>query len=326
MKGLARQTKFVARPWGKVGADLCDFQGRTLLVVSDYYSNYIEVEKVSNVTTSGVTKALKAMYARYGVPDTLVTDNGPQFASAEFAMFAKTWGFEHITSSPRYPQSNGKAENAVKTVKRLFSKCKEAGQSEFLALLDWRNTPSEGVGTSPAQRFLGRRCKTLLPATGSLLAPRFPTREDARAINHQKQRQQHYYDRHVKPLKPIPAGEAVNMRLTGKSSWSAGVCKGLVGPRSYEVEVGGQLYARNRRHLIPTNKQVLPEIPDTEGTSSTLSDNSGRPQDSSPNTDNSGEPSCIREQTVSSPPVSVRLRRSERNRKPPEWITTYVPS
>ena len=149
-----------------MGADLCDFQGRTLLVVSDYYSNYIEVEKVSNVTTSGVTKALKAMYARYGVPDTLVTDNGPQFASAEFAMFAKTWGFEHITSSPRYPQSNGKAENAVKTVKRLFSKCKEAGQSEFLALLDWHNTPSEGVGTSPAQRFLGRRCKTLLPATG----------------------------------------------------------------------------------------------------------------------------------------------------------------
>ena len=96
-----QQHEFVARPWSKVGADLCDHQGRTLLVVSDYYSNYIEVEKVSNVTTSGVTKALKALYARYGVPDTLVTDNGPQFASAEFAMFAKTWGFEHITSTPR---------------------------------------------------------------------------------------------------------------------------------------------------------------------------------------------------------------------------------
>ena len=57
---------------------------------------------------------------------------------------------EHISSSPRYPQSDGKAENTVKTVKRLFSKGKETGQSEFLALLDWCNTPTKGIDTSPA--------------------------------------------------------------------------------------------------------------------------------------------------------------------------------
>ncbi len=92
--------------------------------------------------------------------------NGPQFASDEFATFARKWGFEHITSSPHYLQSNGKAENAVKTVKRLFSKCKKNNSSEFMALLDWRNTPTEGLGSSPAQRFLGRHCKTFLPTHG----------------------------------------------------------------------------------------------------------------------------------------------------------------
>ena len=97
-------------------------------------------------------------------------------------MFAKTWGFDHVTSSPRYPQSNGKAENAVKAVKCLFTKCRESGQSEYLALLDWRNTPSEGIDTSPAKRFLGRRCKMLLPLTGTLLHPRYPTEEDTRAL------------------------------------------------------------------------------------------------------------------------------------------------
>ena len=71
-----------------------------------------------------------------------------------------------------YPQSNGKAENAVKTVKRLFSKCKEAGRSEFQALLNWRNTPSAGMGINPPQRLMGRRCKTLLQVAGSLLQPR----------------------------------------------------------------------------------------------------------------------------------------------------------
>ena len=144
------QHEFAARPWSKVGADLCEFQGHTLLVVCHYYSNFIEVENITKATTTGISKALKSMFARYGVPDVLMSDNGPQFASVEFASFAKKWGFEHITSSPHYPQSNGKTENAVKTVKRLFTKCRESGQSEFLALVDWRNTLTEGLGTSPA--------------------------------------------------------------------------------------------------------------------------------------------------------------------------------
>ena len=169
------------RPWSKIGADICEIKGRSLLVVSDYYSNYIEVENLPKLTTREVTKALKIMYARYGVPDTVVTDNGPQFASQEFSSFAKTWGFVHTTSSPYHPQSNGKAENAVKTIKRLFVKCQESGQSEFQALLDWRNTPSEGIGTSPAQRFLGRRCKTTLPIATSKLRPAYPTHKDVEA-------------------------------------------------------------------------------------------------------------------------------------------------
>ena len=110
-----------------MGTDLCELQGRTLLVVCDYYSNFIKVENITKANAMGICKGLKAMFARYGVPDVLISLNGPQFASTEFASFAKKWGFEHVTSSPRYPQSNGKAENAVKTVKRLFTKCQESG-------------------------------------------------------------------------------------------------------------------------------------------------------------------------------------------------------
>ena len=69
--------------------------------------------------------------------------------------------FEHKASSPTYPQSNEKAEKAVQTVKTLFRKCKASGTSEFQALLDWRNMPTAGIGTSPARRLMGRRCKEL---------------------------------------------------------------------------------------------------------------------------------------------------------------------
>ena len=176
-------------PWAKIGMDLCEFHDQTLLVIVDYYSNFIEVDRVNRTTTSGVTKLLKSMFSRYGVPDQIVSDNGPQFASAEFAKFGKQWGFQHVTSSLRYPQSNRKAENAVKTIKTLFSKCRASGQSEYLALLDWRNMPSEGMETSPAQRFLGRCCRTLLPTGESLLTPNYPTQADKKALHTTKQKQ-----------------------------------------------------------------------------------------------------------------------------------------
>ena len=84
------------------------------------------------------------MFARFAIPEILVTDNGPQFSFNEFQVFAKSWSFNHVSTSPRYPQSNGKAENAVRTVKRLFEKCKETGVSELQLLREWipalRNT------------------------------------------------------------------------------------------------------------------------------------------------------------------------------------------
>ena len=97
-------------------------------------------------------------------------------------------------------------------------KFQESGESEYLALLDWRNTPSEGLGNSPAQRFLGRRCKTLLPIATSRLQPVFPTNADIQACNHQRQRQQVYCDKHAKPLKPIPVGETIRLRLPGQAT------------------------------------------------------------------------------------------------------------
>ena len=245
-----QQHEFTERPWSKVGIDLCDFHGRTLLVLVDYHSNFIEVEQITSLTTSGVSKVLMTMFSRYGVPDQVMSDNGPQFSSSEFRSFATKWGFEHITASPRYPQSNGKVENAVKTVKLLFNKCKDSGQSEYKALLDWRNTPSEGIGASPAQRLLGRRCRTLLPATNSLLQPQFSIQEYTQQLNKQKKHQQYYYNKHAHPLKPIMVGEPVLMRLPGHTKWSQGECTGLVGPRSYEVTIGSNKYRRNRKQLI----------------------------------------------------------------------------
>ena len=150
-----------------------------MLIVCDYFGGFIEVERLRSTTSSTVTKTMKSLFERYGVPDMIISDNGPQFASAEFRAFATKWCFQHVTSSPRYPQSNGKVENAVRTIKWLFTKCRHANQSEFQALLDWRNTPTEGIGSSPVQRL---RCRTLLPVSEEMLKPEYDTSADNLAL------------------------------------------------------------------------------------------------------------------------------------------------
>ena len=84
----------------------------------------------------------------------LFSDNCPQFLSCEFKQFAKDYGFEHITSSPHYPQSKGEVELAVQTLKAILNKMND----EYLGLLSYRNTPLKN-GYSPAQLNMGRRLK-----------------------------------------------------------------------------------------------------------------------------------------------------------------------
>ena len=110
------------RPWAKVGADLFTFQDREYLVTVDYYSDFFEVDRLESTTPEEVIYQWKKHFARHGISDLLVTDNGSQFSATTFQKFTRTWDFSHRTSSPAYPKSNGKVENAVKTRKQLMKK------------------------------------------------------------------------------------------------------------------------------------------------------------------------------------------------------------
>ena len=124
-------------PWQKVGSDLFQLRGDHYLLVVDYFSRFPEVVKLPSTTASGVVAALKAIFARHGIPETVFSDNGPQYDSHEMDTFAFSYGFHHVTSSPRYPQSNGQAKRTVQTVKQLMKKAEDP----YLALLSYRTTP-----------------------------------------------------------------------------------------------------------------------------------------------------------------------------------------
>ena len=140
-------------PWERVATDLFELKGENYLVVVDYYSRYIEVQKLKSTTSTSVVTALKELFSRHGVPSTMVSDNGPQFSSYEMKEFAESYSFTHCTSSPHYPQSNGEAERAVKTAKGLL----EHSSDPHMALLSYRATPLPWCGLSPAELLMGRR-------------------------------------------------------------------------------------------------------------------------------------------------------------------------
>ena len=132
------------RPWQSISADLFELNGTQYLITTDRYSNFFELDILTSTTARAVINKLKPHLEIYGLPDRLTTDNGPQFDCAEFQKFAAEYQFEHVKTSPRYPQSNGKAENSVKTAKHILKKAADANRDPHLSLLDFRNTPSEG--------------------------------------------------------------------------------------------------------------------------------------------------------------------------------------
>ena len=136
-------------PWQKIGADVFTLDETDYLYVVDYYSSYFEIDRLETKTAKGITKILHKLFSVHGIPNQLISDNMP-FSSQEFREFAASYGFEVITSSPGYPQSNGKVENTIKTAKFIMKKAKQAGTDIYLSLLDWRNTPSEVMSSSPA--------------------------------------------------------------------------------------------------------------------------------------------------------------------------------
>ena len=248
-------------PWSKIGADLCELHGRMLLVVTDYYSNFISVKRLNSTTTTAVSKQLMELFSVHGIPKIIMTDNATQFSSFEFKSFTSELDIEHITSSPHYPQSNGKAENAVKTVKRLFSRCRDSGYSEYLALLDFNNTPTEGVGLSPSQRLFGRRCRTSLPVTKKLLRPRYSTEHERKRMTECKQKQARYYNKSTRQLPELSEGETVRVKCPGEKTWTKGTCVRKVAQRSYDVQAENATYRRNRRHILTSKADSGDELP-----------------------------------------------------------------
>ena len=247
-------TQLPNRPWQRVGSDLFTLGRDNYLLVIDYFSRYPEVIKLTSTTSSNIISALKSIFSRHGIPETLVSDNGPQYSSREFTAFAKSYDFCHITSSPYFAQSNGQAERTVKTMKKLL----KTSDDHYMALLSYRTTPLPWCNISPAQLLMGRQIRTNLPQLGEILSPSWPYLEEFRCKNKEfKNKQKRDYDqRHRATTLPLIPDDSNVWVTTGDRQVPGQVVTVANAPRSYVVNTSSGQIRRNRIHLnpIPENR------------------------------------------------------------------------
>jgi len=106
-------------PWQRIHVDFAGpFMGRQFLIVVDAHSKWPEVIEMKTTMASATVRELRQLFSSDGLPEQLMSDNGPQFTSTEFKAFLKSNGIKHTCSAPYHPSSNGLAERFVQTFKR----------------------------------------------------------------------------------------------------------------------------------------------------------------------------------------------------------------
>uniref|UniRef100_A0A5S6R6A2 RNA-directed DNA polymerase n=1 Tax=Trichuris muris TaxID=70415 RepID=A0A5S6R6A2_TRIMR len=243
------------KPWSRLHVDYAGpFQGHYFLVVVDALTKWPEILMTNTVTTTSTLVMLTELFSRFGLPDTLVTDNGTQFRSAEFKDFCQRNGIEHVFSPPYHPQSNGQAERFVDTFKRSLLKMKAEGSiSEILStfLLRYRSSPNPSIEgcCSPAEIMFGRKIKTdltLLHPTAVVNVP-----NDGKMAK--------YFNRHhgSRTRTFFPGDPVYARRIIGnKTVWEEGVVLCRRGRVVYEIRVGQQHWTCHANHLKPRRKEI----------------------------------------------------------------------
>ena len=214
------------RPFQEVSADFCCYGGQNYLILVDCFTDWPEIIPMGHDTTAmHLVKILRQSFCRTAIPDILWSDGGPQFTSKCFQEFSRQWGFTHKTSSPYYPQSNGKIEATVKSMKKVIATCwdtRTLNEDKLCCvILQHRNTPSRKDGLSPTQKLFGRPVQDTLPTHCRSFAPEWQrsTHEAEQQASHTLRQSESYYNTHTHNLADIQVGSTIALQNPQTKLW-----------------------------------------------------------------------------------------------------------
>ena len=239
-------TALPERPWWRLAIDLFEKEGQKYLVVVDYFSRFITAHRMQETNSEAIVRELHSLFCMLGIPNSIVSDNGPQFVSDTFREFTSRFDIQHVTSSPRYAQSNGEAERAVQTVKNLMKK----NLGLPAALCAYRDTPLAN-GYSPAQLLFGRGMNSM----GFINDKRIDLKRLNTFEGEYRKKQEGYFNKRygTRVRQPLTVGQSVVVSDPGKLPVKAKV----VATKGREVVAVGEsdrLLRRNRQMVRPSGE------------------------------------------------------------------------
>ncbi|KFD59941.1 hypothetical protein M514_07281 [Trichuris suis] len=231
-----------SEPWTRLHVDLAGpFKNLNWFVIVDAYSKWLDVIPLRNTLSATIIKHCRRLFATFGLPRYIVSDNGPQFVSEEFTTFCRSNNIVHVRTTPYHPKTNGLAERAVRTFKERLAKAGEASEMELCLqrfLFSYRNTPHATTGRSPAELLIGRRLRNQL----DLLKPSLESTVDIRTF-----KQAGYHDRKARPRVFQPGEKVLVSQHRGGSQ--KGVVIDRTAENSYRVECNGTVQRKHADQL-----------------------------------------------------------------------------
>lgn len=237
---------FPTATWKRLHADFAQLYGKYYIIVVDAYSKWLEAEEIRSTSAFHTIKFFRNLFSKFGLPEKLVTDNGPPFRSKEFLDFCENNIIKHITSSPYRPQGNGAAENSVKIIKKTIKKAVTEGEDIHTSLcrflLQYRNCQHATTGVAPAVALLGRCLRNRLDA----MRP-----STSRIVEEIQSKQIENSGGVVRDLK---IGDNVLTRgySTNSNKWVEGKIIEQTGPVSYKIDTNdGHIFRRHTDQILP---------------------------------------------------------------------------
>lgn len=249
---LLRKTP--TRPWQILGADMFFILDKIFLLVVDYLTKYIEIIELKNQSTDEQITAFKALFARWGIPEIVYTDDASQYRSASFVKFCEEWNFLHVSSSPYYQRSNGMAERHIQTFKKMYKKCIRDGRDPYFTLLEYRNTVVDSkLNLSPNEMMLKRQTVSILP-TRNIRNVNY--KKIVKFVNEKKYQYKYYHDKTNKGKQiKYEVGQNVFVRDRYNKLIPGRVIGKANKPRCYKIKLShGYVITRNTYHIFKGSK------------------------------------------------------------------------
>ena len=276
--------------WSRIHIDLGEpTRGKVFIIVVDSFSKYLDAQWLGSTTSEAVIFYLRRLFRHFGPPETIVSDNGRQFTSTEFAHFCSEFNVVHLRSAPYMPQSNGQAERMVRTIK---SSLENSTNSLDSVVMTYNYTPCSSLDEkSPGEVFFGRNLRTPFDCFK-------PQERKSELSEYQKGYKRHFDKHHGTRARKFVLGENVTIRLANGNKVTAAVVE-FVGNAMLKLKVNEQILVRHLNQVWKLHRGSKTNL---------LADEA---------LDQFSTSAASQESKQSSPPVSLTLPEASQLSEPP---------